>query len=64
MIATRGNPPAERIESIRCGIVLRGASPDMIVGDAEKAQKRTQGLAAARHLGVSTGAHSFAVAPA
>ena len=56
--------PAERIESIRCRIDLRGASPEMIVGDAEKARARTQGLAAARYLGVSIGYHYFAVATA
>ncbi len=57
--------PAERIESIRCRIDLRGASPETsIVSDAEKARARTQGLAAARYLGVSIGYHYFAVATA
>ena len=56
--------PAERIESIRCRIDLRGASPEMIVSDAEKARARTPGLAAARYLGVSIGYHYFAVATA
>jgi hypothetical protein len=58
--------PAERIESTRCRIDLRGASPEMIVGDAEKARARarTLGLATARYLGVSIGYHYFAVATA
>ena len=55
---------AERIESTRCRIDLRGAPPEMIVGDAEKARARTQGLAAALYLGVSIGYHYFAVATA
>lgn len=55
---------AERIESIRCRIDLRGASPEMIVSDAEKARTRTQGLVDARYLGVSIGYHYFAVATA
>lgn len=56
--------PVERIESIRCRVDLRGASPEMIVSDAEKVRARTQGLAAARYLGVSIGYHYFAVATA
>lgn len=51
--------PAERIESIRCRIDLRAASPEMIVSDAEKAR-----AAVARYLGVSIGYHYFAVATA
>jgi hypothetical protein len=43
--------------TIRCRIDLRGASPEPIVSDAEKARARTQGLAAARYLGVSIGYH-------
>lgn len=56
--------PNERIESIRCRIDLRGATPEMIVRDAEAARARTPGLANARYLGVSIGYHYFAVSAA
>lgn len=50
----------ERIESIRCRIDLRGATPEMIVSDADAARARTPSLATARYLGVSIGYHYFA----
>lgn len=51
----------EHIESIRCRIDLRGATPEMIVRDADAARGRTPSLANARYLGVSIGYHYFAV---
>ena len=54
----------ERIESIRCRIDLRGASPEMIVRDAEQARTRNPSLASARYLGVSICYHYFAMKPA
>ncbi len=56
--------PAERIESIRSRIDLRGASPEMIVRDAETTRARTPSLGTARYLGVSIGYHYFAVVTA
>ena len=53
--------PNERIESIRCRIDLRGATPEMIVSDADAARARTPSLATARYLGVSIGYHYFAL---
>jgi len=55
--------PGENIESIRCRIDLRGATPEMIVRDAEAARARTPTLADARYLGVTTGYHCFAHKP-
>jgi len=43
---------------------LRGASPEMIVRDAEQARTRTSSLATARYLGVSIGYHYFAIVAA
>ena len=52
----------ESIESIRCRIDLRGASPEAIVRDAEQARHRAATIVNARYLGVSIGYHYFAVA--
>lgn len=52
--------PDERIETIRCRIDLRGASPDAIVRDADQARRRTPTLTNARYLGVGVCYHYFA----
>lgn len=51
---------AEIVESFRCRIDLRGASPEAIVRDAERTRQRMPQLAHARYLGVGIGYHYFA----